>query len=215
MKNLRGKLTYANVVSTLCLFLLVGGATAFAATKLAKNSVGTKQLKKNSVTSAKIRKDAVTGNKVKESTLGQVPSAATAGSSTSAQTAQIAATATNAQALDGRTAAELDDGPLAFARVKNSANGAVDTVDEANSQGIADANVTHPSTGNYCFYNLGFTPHVALVTTQFFLQKVPTAILPPSEFNVNCSGSPDMSVQVVNSDGVLTPTNTGFDILIY
>ena len=36
MKKLRGKLTYANVVSTLCLFLLVGGASAFAAGQLAK-----------------------------------------------------------------------------------------------------------------------------------------------------------------------------------
>jgi hypothetical protein len=44
---------------------------------------------------------------------------------------------------------------------------------------------------------------------------VPTALLPPSEFNFNCSGSPDMSVQIVNSDGALAPTNTGFDILAY
>ena len=35
----RPRLSYANVVSTLCLFLLLGGG-AYAATKLAKNSVG-------------------------------------------------------------------------------------------------------------------------------------------------------------------------------
>lgn len=55
MRRPAGKLTYANVVSTLCLFLLLGGGAAFAASQLGKNSVGTKQLRKNSVTSAKVR----------------------------------------------------------------------------------------------------------------------------------------------------------------
>jgi hypothetical protein len=63
-KNLRGKLTYSNVISTLCLFLLIGGGTAFAASQLAKNSVGSKQLKKNSVTAAKIKNGVVTANKI-------------------------------------------------------------------------------------------------------------------------------------------------------
>jgi hypothetical protein len=64
MKKLQGKLTYANVISTLCLFLLLGGGAAFAATQLPKNSVGTKQLKKNSVTAAKIKNGAVTQAKI-------------------------------------------------------------------------------------------------------------------------------------------------------
>lgn len=48
------RLSYANVVSTLCLFLLLGGGAAFAATQLPKNSVGAKQIKKGAVTPAKI-----------------------------------------------------------------------------------------------------------------------------------------------------------------
>jgi hypothetical protein len=63
-KTLRSRLTYSNVVSTLCLFLLLGGGTAFAASQLAKNSVGSKQLKKNSVGAAKIKNEAVTANKL-------------------------------------------------------------------------------------------------------------------------------------------------------
>lgn len=55
MKKLRPKLTYSNVVSTLCLLLLVGGGTAYAAAQLGKNTVGSKQLKKNSVTAAKVK----------------------------------------------------------------------------------------------------------------------------------------------------------------
>jgi hypothetical protein len=56
MKRLSGKLTYANVISTLCLFLLLGGGTAFAASQLGKNSVGSKQIEKEAVTPAKLSK---------------------------------------------------------------------------------------------------------------------------------------------------------------
>lgn len=55
MKRLRGHLTYANVISTICLFLVLGGGAAFAAkTMLPKNSVGPKQLKKGAVTPTKL-----------------------------------------------------------------------------------------------------------------------------------------------------------------
>jgi hypothetical protein len=54
-------LTYANVVSSLCLVLLVGGGTAFAATQLEKESVGTKELKNSAVTPAKLSKAAKKG----------------------------------------------------------------------------------------------------------------------------------------------------------
>jgi hypothetical protein len=55
MKKLRGRLTYANVISSLALFLVLAGGTAFAASQvLPKNSVGAKQLKKGAVTPAKL-----------------------------------------------------------------------------------------------------------------------------------------------------------------
>lgn len=65
MQKIRGRLTYANVISSICLFLLLGGGAAFAASHLAKNSVGKKQLKANAVTTAKIKKNAVTTAKIK------------------------------------------------------------------------------------------------------------------------------------------------------
>jgi hypothetical protein len=46
--SLRRKLTYSNVVSTLCLFVLLGGG-AYAALTIPKNSVGSKQIKDGSV----------------------------------------------------------------------------------------------------------------------------------------------------------------------
>jgi hypothetical protein len=78
VKQIHKRLTYANVMSSIAVFLILGGATAFAA--LGKNSVGSKQLKKNAVTAAKIKKDAVTAAKIKDGSLlsadfqaGQLP----------------------------------------------------------------------------------------------------------------------------------------------
>jgi hypothetical protein len=56
MKRLSRKLTYANVVATIALFVALAGGTALAASQLAKNSVGSKQLKKEAVTPAKLSK---------------------------------------------------------------------------------------------------------------------------------------------------------------
>ena len=63
---MRPKLSYANVISTLCLFLLLTGVAAYAAGHLGKNTVGSKQLKKNAVSTAKIKKEAVTTAKLKK-----------------------------------------------------------------------------------------------------------------------------------------------------
>ncbi len=100
MKQIRKRITYANVMSSIAVFLVLGGATAFAATKIGANeikansiktgkivkeAVTTSKLKKeaittdkianNAVTTAKIADDAVTGAKVQESSLGAVPNA--------------------------------------------------------------------------------------------------------------------------------------------
>ena len=53
MAALREKLTYANVMATIAVFIALGGG-AIAATQLPKNSVGAKQLKKAAVTPAKL-----------------------------------------------------------------------------------------------------------------------------------------------------------------
>jgi len=58
MKSLKPRLTYANVIATLALFLALGGG-AYAAVKLPKNSVGAKQLKAGAVTPAKLSASAV------------------------------------------------------------------------------------------------------------------------------------------------------------
>jgi hypothetical protein len=62
MKRFRPRLTYANVVATLALFLALGGAAVAAG--LPKNSVGPTQLKQGAVTAAKLAKKSVTSGKI-------------------------------------------------------------------------------------------------------------------------------------------------------
>jgi hypothetical protein len=90
-------------MSSIAVFLVLGGSAAFAATRLAKNSVGSVQLKRNAVTApkiknnavtgAKIKKGAVTGSKIKLTTLGTVPQAATLSGYSRKGTAKAAASA--------------------------------------------------------------------------------------------------------------------------
>jgi hypothetical protein len=90
VKQIRKRITYANVMSSIAVFLVLGGATAYAAKKIGsneikgnsittgkikKNAVTASKIKKNSITTDKIRNGAVTGAKVNVSTLGTVPSA--------------------------------------------------------------------------------------------------------------------------------------------
>ncbi len=92
MKQIRKRLTYANVMSSIAVFLILGGASAYAAKKIGsneikgnsittgkikKNAVTGSKIKKNAVTTAKIKNGAVTGAKVNLGTLGTVPNSST------------------------------------------------------------------------------------------------------------------------------------------
>jgi hypothetical protein len=159
MKQIRTRLTYANVMSSIAVFLVLGGATALAASKIGANglkansvltgkikkeavttsklkneSVATAKIKNGAITTGKIDADAVTGAKVNEASLGQVPSASFA----------------------------VSANPEVFAQV--ASNG---TVDPALAKGLSSANVTHPSEGVFCITVSTFTPRGGQVTPQF------------------------------------------------
>jgi hypothetical protein len=127
MSRIRDRLTYANVMSTVAVFVALGGAS-YAAFKVPANSVGTKQLKSGAVTGAKIHRGAVsaadigqgslqgnlladgslTGKQINAGTLGTVPNATHAGS---ADSATNAGHATNSDQLGGLPAASYLTGP--------------------------------------------------------------------------------------------------------
>jgi hypothetical protein len=70
MKRLtRPRLTYANVIATLALFLALGGG-AYAATSIPKNSVGWSQLKDGSVSARKVKPGSLLASDFK---LGELP----------------------------------------------------------------------------------------------------------------------------------------------
>jgi hypothetical protein len=81
---LRARLTYANVMATLAVFIALGGS-GYAASKISG-----KTIKARTIPGKALRKNTITGNEVKEAKLGKVPAAALADSATSATTAGTA-----------------------------------------------------------------------------------------------------------------------------
>lgn len=114
--------TYANVMSTIAVFIALSGVS-YAAAKLPKNSVGEKQLKTNAVTSKKIKRSAITADKIKNgtitgadvnaATLGKVPSA---GSADNASRAGSAGSADSVVTLSRRLSPTASDAIQATAR---------------------------------------------------------------------------------------------------
>jgi hypothetical protein len=113
MRRFHPKLTYANVMATIAVFIALGGS-GYAALRIPRNSVGSRQLQRHAVTNSKIAPGAVSASRVKPNTLagaeineaglGQVPSAARADHAGSADSA---ATAADAATLNGVTASQL------------------------------------------------------------------------------------------------------------
>jgi hypothetical protein len=103
-RRIRSALSYSNVVSTLCLFVLLGGSAYAASSGL----IDGKKLEPRSIPAKAVKKNALTGAEINERKLGRVPDAArlngkpasaylTAGSVVqSAANAVTATTATNA-----------------------------------------------------------------------------------------------------------------------
>ena len=64
MRQIRKRLTYANVTATIALFMALGGATAIAANQLPRNSVGPRQLQPNAVRTGFLDRNAVRTGKI-------------------------------------------------------------------------------------------------------------------------------------------------------
>lgn len=66
LDKLRHRLTYANVMSTLAVFIALGGSSYAAVT------ISGASIKNRSITASKLKKNTLTGLQVRESTLGRV-----------------------------------------------------------------------------------------------------------------------------------------------
>lgn len=184
MKQIRRHVTYANVMSSLAVFMILGGATAFAAIQ----KVGANEIKANSIKTGKIVKEAVTAGKIKKAavTEGKIADGAVTTNKlgdNAVTTSKIADNAVTSSKLgnDAVTNGKLANGavtgskiaantvsranisganllPSAYAFVNFSGE-----VDPAFTSGIPNA--TTPASGVFCF-DLGFAPHHAQVTVE-------------------------------------------------
>lgn len=190
MKRARRRLTYANVTSTIALFVAISGAGAYAASQLPEKSVGERQLRPGAVTASKLRKNAVTAPKIKALAVkqGKIANGAVSvaklgdgavGSGKLASgavvTDKIAGGAVTGEKVDESSLGQVPSAAKAdFASSAESANpvlfALVDEegdVDPDLSKGIGDANVTPGSPGIYCISVSGFTARGAQVTPEF------------------------------------------------
>jgi hypothetical protein len=199
MKRLRKHLTYANLTSTLALFVALGLGSAYAANQLAPKSVGAKQLRPGAVVADKIRKNAVTAPKLKALAVkqGKIAGGAVATSklATGAVTSEkIANGSVTPEKVpnDSVTGEKVDESTLSQVPKANAANFAsfattanpeafakVDaegTVFPASSKGIGTADVLQgEDPGIYCVRVQGFTPTGAQVTPEYALKGSVTA----------------------------------------
>jgi hypothetical protein len=108
LTRIRSRLTYANVMATIAVFLALGGVTVAA---LPKKSVGTKQLKNKSVSTKKLKNKAVTSKKLgnKAVRTGKIAGSAVTSS-------KIAANAVDTEdiANEAVTRAKVSDGAIPF-----------------------------------------------------------------------------------------------------
>lgn len=94
LAHLRDRLTYANVIATLALFIALGG------TSLAVTQITGRSIKNRSITRVDVKKNTLTGTEIKESSLRTVPRATKAGTATSALSALAANSANTATSAD-------------------------------------------------------------------------------------------------------------------
>ncbi len=80
MKQIRKRLTFANVLSVIALFVALGGA-AYAASK-----INGKLIKPNSIPGNRLKKHTLTGSQINLAKLGTVPSASNASNASNANT---------------------------------------------------------------------------------------------------------------------------------
>ncbi len=122
--SIQQRLTYANVMATVAVFLALGGG-AYAALRLPPGSVGTREMKDGAVTSHKLARGAVnaskvansslTGQQINVSTLGIVPNAKHASSADGATNATHATNADNATNANHATSSDTLAGSPASA----------------------------------------------------------------------------------------------------
>jgi hypothetical protein len=194
-------------MSSIAVFLILGGATAFAAKK-----IGSNEIKGNSITTGKIKKEAVTKAKIKKASVDG--SKLADGAVTTTKIANSAVTGEKL-ATGSISATKLAGGFVAPAAEKltHYANISATATVLAGSSGISQANVTQTNTGFYCFS--GITP--APVGGQAIIDYSEAGADVTVQFDTtNNSLCPNGTQAFVNPrNGAGNPVNAGFFVILY
>lgn len=194
----RPRLTYANVVATLALFVAVGGAGAYAAGQLAPRSVGDRQLRPGAVTAEKLRKNAVIAPKIKALAVkqGKIANGAVSGAKLAngavggeklgegaVTNSKLAGGAVTGDKVDESSLGQVPSAakaefatsadsanPVAFARVTGEGK-----ADASFSKGIGTGDVARKASGIYCIDVPGFSPRGAQATGEINVSDVVVA----------------------------------------
>lgn len=156
MARIRRHLTYANVVSSIAVFLVLGGGAAYAAKNIGTKKIGSGRLRGASVTTAKVKRGAITASKIRKGAV---------------RTRKISKEAvTNGKLANGAVTLEkLVPGfvaPIAE-KLSRAADVSAGGTVLAGSIGVAQANVSHPKVGFYCFSGLVPAPAGGVATIDY------------------------------------------------
>jgi len=206
VKQIRKRLTYANVMSSIAVFLILGGGAAYAAKK-----IGRHELRGGSVSTAKIKRNAVTTSKIKPNAITTAKIATEA-----VRNGKIAAGSVDATKLAPGFVAPTAE------KLSRAANISFEGTVLAGSQGIAQANVTHTSIGFYCFSGLSPAPAGGVATIDYSESGEDVAIqfdTGPGPGAVCPAGTQAFVNTRVGTSKASKPTNppvdAGFFVLLY
>ena len=209
------KLSYANVIATIALFVALGGAAVAAG--LPKNSVGPKQLKRGAVTAAKIRKAAVTSGKLAPKSVvagklgpnavlpgnignGAVTSAKIGAGAVIAASIKNGVVTTNKLANEAVTAAKLGKGAVTPAKLSDDFGPLIGTLESGQTlRGVFDVGGTTDE-------KVEVAEIRAAVSYQFpLVNPAAVTILQKGQTTANCGGL----------GGGQTPAATGGNLCVY
>lgn len=156
MQRIRQRLSYANVMSTIAVFLVLGGGAAYAAKSVGSKKIGSGQLRGASVTTAKIKRGAVTTAKIRKGAVKA--NKISKGAVTSVKLAN--GVVTQEKLVPGFVAPAAE-------KLTHAANISTTGTVLAGSVGVAQANVSHPSLGFYCFSGLNPAPVGGVATVDY------------------------------------------------
>jgi hypothetical protein len=211
----RPKLSYANVIATIALFIALGGAAVAAG--IPKRSVGAIQLKKGAVTAAALRKAAVTSGKLAPKSVvagklganavlpgnignGAITSAKLGAGSVLASAIKNGVVTNNKLANEAVNAAKLGKGSVTLAKLGDEVAPLLGTLRSGQTlRGVFDLGDTAATVGDLSRSGVSF---------QFPLLNAPAVtVLQPGQTTANCAG--------LGSGVAQTPQATGGNLCVY